>query len=190
MRLTSHISDMAGSASLISRRSVFLGAAAALCAPAIARAEIAGTRRLNLFRADTDEAFDGVYYADGLYEPEAMVQLDTLLRDVNADESIMMDVRLYDVLAETQSRIETSKPIRVTSGFRTRANNEALRRRTRWASKNSLHIQGMAADFTIPGVRGSTLAKAAKSLKMGGVGTYSGASFIHVDVGAVRAWRR
>lgn len=174
----------------MSRRAVLCGLGAVLATPALARAAIPGTRRLNVFHAQTGERFEGVYFADGAYLPDAMDQLDSVLRDHRADEATMMDVRLYDLFARIQSRLETQKAIRVTSGYRTLATNEALRRRTRWAAKNSLHIQGMAADFTLPGVSGRTLAKAAQSLSMGGVGTYRGAQFIHVDVGAVRSWTR
>ena len=174
----------------MTRRAAMLGIGAVLATPALARAKIAGTRRVAIHNTRTGERFDDVYYADGLYEPEAMDALDRLMRDHTADEVTMMDVRLYDLFAGLQEALDKVDPLRITSAYRTRATNEALRRRTRWAAKNSLHIEGMAADFKLPGTSGRTLARAAKSLKMGGVGTYSGASFIHVDVGDVRAWHR
>jgi len=52
------------------------------------------------------------------------------------------------------------------------------------------HIPGMAADLKIHGVTSSQLVKVVKSLNMGGVGSYRGSNFIHVDTGAVRSWRR
>ncbi len=174
----------------MTRRATLLGLAATLATPALAKARVAGTRRLSLHNARTDDRFDDVYYADGIYEPEAMAVLDRLLRDHTADEVTVMDVRLYDLFAGLQVTLDKTEALRITSGYRTRATNEALRKRTRWAAKNSLHIEGMAADFKLPGVSGSRLAKAAKSLEMGGVGMYTGASFIHADVGDVRAWRR
>ena len=172
------------------RRTVLLGIGATLAAPSLARARVPNTRVLSLHNTRTDERFGDVYYADGQYEPDALAALDSILRDHTADEVTIMDVRLYDLFAGLQAALDKTDPLRITSGYRTRATNEALRRRTRWAAKNSLHIEGMAADFKLPGTSGKTLARAAKSLKMGGVGTYSGASFIHVDVGDVRAWHR
>ena len=172
------------------RRAVLLGLGAVLATPALARARIPNTRAITLHNTRTDDRFDGVYYADGVYEPEAMDALDRLLRDHTADEVTMMDVRLYDLFSRLQDALGKTDPLRITSGYRTRATNDALRRRTRWAAKNSLHIEGMAADFKLPGVSGRTLSRAARSLKMGGVGTYRGASFIHVDVGDVRSWSR
>ena len=172
------------------RRAMLIGMGAALATPALAQARPRNTRALSIHNTRTDERFDGVYYADGLYEPEAMDAMDRIMRDHRADEVTMMDVRLYDLFSRLQDTLEKTDPLRITSGYRTRATNEALRRRTRWAAKNSLHIEGMAADFKLPGTSGRTLARAAKSLKMGGVGTYGGASFIHADVGDVRSWHR
>ncbi len=179
-----------GTRMISTRRAVLLGIGASLTAPALARARVPNTRSLSLHNARTDDRFDGVYYADGLYEPEAMAALDRLLRDHRADEVTVMDVRLYDLFSRLQETLDKTDPLRITSGYRTRATNDALRKRTRWAAKNSLHIEGMAADFKLPGVSGRTLSRAAKGLKMGGVGTYRGASFIHVDVGDVRNWTR
>lgn len=179
----------------LSRRTLLaaLGAGAvgaALCTPALARKRISGVRTLDLRHEQTGERFDGIYHADGLYEPEAMDRLDTLMRDFHADESTIMDVRLYDLFSEIQDSLGTGEPLIITSGYRTRATNDALRRRNRWAARNSLHIPGMAADIKVHGVAPSRLVKAAKTLKRGGVGAYRGANFIHVDVGEIRSWRR
>ncbi len=172
------------------RRAVLFGIGVSLAAPALAKARIPNTRSLVLQNTRTGDRFDGVYYADGVYEPEAMAALDRLLRDHTADEVTVMDVRLYDLFSRLQGALDKTDPLRITSGYRTRATNDALRKRTRWAAKNSLHIEGMAADFKLPGTSSRTLSRAAKSLQMGGVGTYRGASFIHVDVGDVRNWTR
>lgn len=174
----------------LTRRAVLLGMGCSLAAPALAKAKIPDTRALSIHNARTDERFDGIYYADGLYEPDAMAALDSIMRDHRADEVTVIDVRLYNLFSRLQRSLDKTDPLRITSGYRTRATNEALRKRTRWAAKNSLHIEGMAADFTLEGVSGSTLARAARSLRMGGVGRYKGASFIHVDVGDVRSWTR
>jgi len=40
----------------------------------------------------------------------------------------------------------------------------------------------------MPGKKLAHLHKAAKSLKMGGVGKYEKSNFIHVDTGRVRYW--
>lgn len=174
----------------LTRRSALIGLGASLFAPSIVQARATYRRTLDLRSDKTGDRFKGTYFGDGLYEPEAMAELDHLMRDHLADESIMMDVRLYDIFAALQDVIGTNEPLVITSGYRTRKTNDKLRKRNRWAAKNSLHIPGMAADLKIKGVSSSRLVKEASKLKMGGVGSYSGASFIHVDVGAVRSWRR
>lgn len=163
---------------------------ATLCTPALAKSRIGGVRTLDLRHDQTGERFVGDYFADGLYEPDAMAQLDHLMRDFHADESLIMDVRLYDLFAEIQDNIGKNEPLVITSGYRTQKTNDSLRRNNRWAARNSLHIPGMAADIKVHGVSSSRLVSAATGLRRGGVGAYRGASFIHVDVGAVRSWRR
>ncbi len=174
----------------ISRRSALLGLGAALCTPNIASARVSLRRTLDIRNERTGEQFKGTYFGDGYYEPDAMAELDHLMRDYHVDESIMMDVRLYDIFAALQDALDTREPLVVTSGYRTQTTNDKLRRRNRWAAKNSLHIPGMAADLKIRGVKSGQLVKVVKSLNMGGVGSYRGSNFIHVDTGAVRSWRR
>ena len=174
----------------MSRRSALLGLGATLCAPSLLSARASFRRTLDLRNDQTEERFTGTYFGDGYYEPEAMDRLDHLMRDFHVDESIMMDVRLYDIFAAIQGALDSREPLVITSGYRTRKTNDKLRRRNRWAAKNSLHIPGMAADLKIRGVSSRNLVKVVKSLKMGGVGSYSGSNFIHVDTGAVRIWRR
>ena len=149
-----------------------------------------GVRRLRIENAHTGERFSGAYFADGLYLEEESLALDRVLRDHVADEATMMDVRLYDLLSELQRDLGVAAPVTVTSGYRTHATNERLRRRNRWAAKGSLHVPGMAADIKVKGVSGARLVRIAKALGRGGVGSYGGASFIHVDVGDVRSWAR
>lgn len=53
-------------------------------------------------------------------------------------------------------------------------------------AEGSLHLDGLAIDFAIPGIRTEKLAKAAVQLQAGGVGLYQ--EFVHIDVGRVRHW--
>jgi hypothetical protein len=67
-----------------------------------------------------------------------------------------------------------------------------LRSRSKGVAKHSLHTQGKAIDFFIPGVPLDVLRAAAMRVQGGGVGYYptSGSPFVHLDVGNVRAWPR
>lgn len=166
------------------------GAAVCLAAPAVAKLnfDLLDARSLKLQHTTTGESFSGTYYENGLYLPDAMVEIDYFLRDYKADESIMMDVRLIDLLARMQHGLGSSTVVQITSGYRTQRTNDRLRRVSERAARKSLHIQGMAADFYVPGYRPSKLAKLARQVEAGGIGTYDRARFVHVDVGPARRW--
>jgi len=63
-----------------------------------------------------------------------------------------------------------------------------LRQQSHGVAKHSLHMEGRAVDFRIPGLSLSTLHRAAVSLAYGGVGYYPGSDFVHLDSGAFRTW--
>jgi hypothetical protein len=67
-----------------------------------------------------------------------------------------------------------------------------LRRRSKAVSKYSQHMAGRAMDLFLPGVDIARVRATAMRLEHGGVGFYpsSADSFIHLDVGSVRAWPR
>ncbi|MDD2867158.1 DUF882 domain-containing protein [Neomegalonema sp.] len=166
------------------------GTARAAMAPfdPMARAAALAPRTLDLVAVNTGERFSGVYYQGGFYDPGAVESLDLLLRDHRENAALMMDVRLFDFLAEIQGRIG-GKQIQITSGYRTPRTNARLSQGSERVAKNSLHMQGMAVDLKTPGVKISDVQKIAHGLRRGGVGSYAGASFLHVDVGATRDWR-
>ena len=80
------------------------------------------------------------------------------------------------------------KPFEVISGYRSPKTNAALASNSSGVAKRSLHMQGMAVDVGLPGMKLAHLRDAAKSLQAGGVGYYPKSNFIHVDTGNVRYW--
>lgn len=66
------------------------------------------------------------------------------------------------------------KPVYITSGYRCGKHNAAI-----GGSANSLHIQGRAADFTIPEVDPGEIAAFAESIGVLGIGLYE--DFVHID---------
>ena len=78
--------------------------------------------------------------------------------------------------------------IDVVCGYRTPWSNEFLRTHSSGVAPHSLHMQAMAIDIRVPGVRTARLRDAALALHRGGVGYYASSDFIHVDVGRVRRW--
>jgi uncharacterized protein YcbK (DUF882 family) len=131
------------------------------------------------------------YCCDGVYQPEALAQLNHLLRDFRQNETKPIDPQLFDLLHELTGTLETDRSLHVISGYRSPATNTMLRERggshTGVAGK-SLHMVGKAIDIRIPGVPLDNLRGAARSLKLGGVGYYPSSNFVHVDTGRVRSW--
>jgi uncharacterized protein YcbK (DUF882 family) len=136
----------------------------------------------------TGESLKTIYWAAGAYVPEALEDINYLLRDYRANEIKPIDPQLLDLLYALRARLETRRSIQVVSGYRTPATNAALRRHSSGVAKNSLHIRGKAVDLRLPGQRLSTLRRAAVSLKGGGVGYYPHSHFIHMDTGRIRYW--
>jgi uncharacterized protein YcbK (DUF882 family) len=173
-------------------RRALLGAAASMVflagAGSAARAAPRGERRLLLYNPHTDEGFDDVYWCDGGYVIGSLERIDWLMRDFHRDKVAPIDRQLLDLLHHIAVRLETRKPFRILSGYRTAATNRLLREEGWAAALHSEHLQGKAADICVSGVHLGHLRRAAISLKAGGVGTYWRDNFVHVDVGPVRSW--
>lgn len=192
---------MHGQNKKIMHRRAFLGlsavaAAAALVPSRAAAATIATTskapeRALSFFNTHTGERLRTVYCRGGCYQPDALQDLNYILRDFRANEIKPIDPRLFDLLHELGGTLETDQPFHIISGYRTAATNAMLRERggaSTGVASRSLHMVGQAIDIRVPGVKLEKLRDAAASLKIGGVGFYPDLNFVHVDVGRVRHW--
>ena len=187
------------SRNILNRRSFLgLGAAATAAALVPGRAQAAVTaapgrrdRTLSFFHTHTGERLKLAYCCDGEYQPEALAQLNHLLRDFRVNEEKPIDPQLFDLLHELGGTLETDQPYHIISGYRSPQTNTMLRERggshTGVASQ-SLHMVGKAIDIRLPGVQLDHLRSAAASLKRGGVGFYPSSNFVHVDTGRVRYW--
>ena len=166
-----------------------LTAASALFAPSlsIGRAE-AGIRRLRMTNHRSEEMIDMVFWIDGQYIKPALAALDYFMRDLREEKMIRMDRRNIDNLAATQKLLETSEPFNLVSGYRTKRTNELLATQTYGVARNSLHIQGMAADIRMRNRSVRQIADAARRCESGGVGQYARSNFVHVDCGRPRSW--
>jgi uncharacterized protein YcbK (DUF882 family) len=178
------------------RRS-FLGYGAATTAAALVpgRAQAAVSKRperiLSFFHTHTGERLKIAYCCDGVYQPEALNQLNHLLRDFRVNQEKPIDPKLFDLLHELSGTLETDQPYHVISGYRSPTTNVMLRERGgahTGVATQSLHMVGKAMDIRMPGVKLDQLRSAAASLKLGGVGFYPSSNFVHVDTGRVRYW--
>ena len=145
-------------------------------------------KSLSLYNTHTGEGLKIVYWAEGHYVPEALAEVNHILRDHRADETHVMDAQLLDLLFAMQRRLETRQPFHIISGYRSPATNALLRQYSSGVAKNSLHIQGKAIDIRLPGRGLATVRRVAVALRKGGVGYYPDSNFIHLDTGSVRYW--
>ena len=145
-------------------------------------------RSLSFYNLHTSENLKTVYWAEGLYIPEALTAINHQLRDYRTGDIRNIDRRLLDVLFQLRSRLETTEPFEVISGYRSPATNALLHSNSSGVAEHSLHVEGMAADIRIPGRNLALLRKTAISMKSGGVGYYPLSQFVHLDVGRVRTW--
>lgn len=145
-----------------------------------------GPRSLWLARGEA-QVRSTYWTPDSGYDGDAYKEICWLLRDVQANKSFAMSLRLLDVLCGLQNWFAFNglrQPILVNSGYRTFATNY----RTEGAALNSQHLLGRAADITVPGVPVGKLAAMASLFGQGGVGMYVRQGFVHVDTGDERIW--
>jgi uncharacterized protein YcbK (DUF882 family) len=148
-------------------------------------------RTLSFFNVHTSERLTTAYWSGGIYKPEALGRINTLLRDYRVNEIKPIDKGLLDLLHELHATLGVDEPFHVISGYRSPRTNAMLRERggkDSGVASGSLHMEGKAIDIRVPGIDLDDLRRAARALKRGGVGYYPSSNFVHVDTGRVRFW--
>ncbi len=161
--------------------------ATALGAPALARAA-PHERSLRFYNTHTGETLRSTFWAEGKFVPEALVDINKLLRDHRNNAVAPIDPGLLFVLDKLSAALGSRDVIHVISGYRSPESNYLLAARSDGVAKHSLHTEGRAIDVRIPGRDLADLHKAALKLKVGGVGYYPDSRFVHLDTGRVRHW--
>jgi uncharacterized protein YcbK (DUF882 family) len=180
---------------LFSRRTLLrVGGLAALgvaSAPVTAIAMLSApysSRRLRFFNLHTGERLDATYFENGRYVGQALDQINYILRDFRANAVKPIHPALLDLVVAIRRRLGTDGEIAVISGYRTPETNAMLAAHSDGVARHSLHLDGMAIDYRVPGRSLEQLHRAAVSMRAGGVGYYPRSDFVHVDVGRVRYW--
>ncbi|ATG46796.1 YcbK family protein [Celeribacter ethanolicus] len=180
---------------VISRRGLLRGFAATAISAAPVYANAAGflrgsgdIRRINMYSGRTGESIDTIYWVEGEYIPEALKEVTYFMRDWRNSKLKAIDARTVDIMTAAHRLMETDEPYMLLSGYRSPETNAMLRARSGGVAKNSLHMRGQAADLRLKSRSVSQMASAAKSCSAGGVGTYRGSNFVHMDCGVVRTW--
>ncbi len=110
------------------------------------------TRTLSFYHTHSEETLTVTFKRDGRYDEEGLKKLNWFLRDWRSQDQTKMAPRLFDILWEVYRDVDGKQPIQIISAYRAPATNSMLRRRSSGVARHSLHMQGMAMDFFIPGV--------------------------------------
>jgi uncharacterized protein YcbK (DUF882 family) len=153
-------------------------------------------RTLSIVRPASGERAKLLYWKDGQVIDSAYQELCHLMRDVNGKETAPIDPKLFETLWGTQAflaRYGMETPLEILSGFRTKASNTRLIEQGVPAARQSLHLEGRAADIRVANLNAEVLGGLIRSFRQGGVGYYYRASasggWIHADTGLQRSWK-
>lgn len=145
--------------------------------------------RLSLYNIHTSEKLAVTYRNQANeYDPEALKDLNWILRCHYTDKTTNMDTNVIEYLNTMDKKFGGGNEIHIISGFRTPEYNGLLRGKGRGVAHHSLHMLGKAIDFFIPRVSLNSLRYAAVGLQYGGVGYYPQTGFVHIDSGNFRTW--
>lgn len=140
-------------------------------------------KKLKLYNRHTGENIDVVFCTPEGYCPEGLNSIDHLMRDHRRNIKVPMDVKLIEGLYQLSLMLGRNLPIEIVCGFRTYFTNKQIR-----AVGESYHMKGQAIDIRIQGLQTNQIQKAAKLIKIGGVGYYPKSKFVHMDTGPIRYW--
>ncbi|WP_292040813.1 DUF882 domain-containing protein [Massilia sp. UBA6681] len=171
-------------------KSSLLLAAPTLSIPALAKTAqpATGERVLRLYNTHTGEKLKSTFWAEGEFIPDAMKDINKVLRDHRNNKVAQMDPELLLLLTQLNDKLENNRELHIISGYRSPESNAKLHAASGGVAKRSLHMDAKAIDIRLPGKDLKMLHKAAMSLKGGGVGYYASSQFVHMDTGRVRYW--
>lgn len=156
---------------------------------AFAKSMLSEKGSLSLFNTHTEERLAVTFRkADGTYDVDALNAINWILRCHFTNQQTVMDVNTIEFLNLIDNRLGGGNEIHIISGYRSPSYNSLLSSSGRHVAKHSLHLVGKAIDISLPGIDLQTLRRTAVALKLGGVGYYPGANFVHIDSGKFRTW--
>lgn len=177
----------------MNQRRSFLKGSVALASvigmPALAKAAppVPGERVLRLYNTHTGESLKSVFWAEGQFIPDALQDINKLLRDHRNNKIAPIDPTLLVLLNEVGNKFGDAQ-LHIISGYRSPESNAKLAANSNGVAKHSMHMDGKAIDIRMPGKSLAHVRKAAMAARGGGVGYYPDSQFVHMDTGRVRYW--
>ncbi|SFP27688.1 Uncharacterized conserved protein YcbK, DUF882 family [Tranquillimonas alkanivorans] len=141
-----------------------------------------------MYSGRTGESINMIYWIEGNYIKEALDEITYFMRDWRNNQVKPIDARTVDIMSAAHNMMDVNEPYMLISGYRSPETNAMLRRRSSGVAKNSLHLQGQAADLRMKSRSVAQMARAAQACNAGGVGRYTSSNFVHMDCGRVRSW--
>jgi len=136
----------------------------------------------------TSESLRTVYWMQGHYLPEALREINYILRDHHANQVQPIDPQLLDLLYTINKMVGWRDALHVLSAYRSPETNAMLRLSSVGVAEHSMHMEGKAVDVRFVGGDLQMVRRLATALQWGGVGYYPWAEFVHLDTGPVRSW--
>ncbi len=133
------------------------------------------------------EAAVNLLTADGSFNEEGFARIDEVFGFPTGEKGEHISRRLIFMLNYFSDLVAPGKTIKLVSGYRSPDYNTKIRDAGGNVAKTSLHMDGMAIDFSIDGVRGKKLWEIIKSKDCCGIGNY-GSDIVHLDSGKPRFW--
>ena len=145
-------------------------------------------RKLSFYNTHTNEHLEVIYKKGEDYNLKALQKINHIFRDHRADKVHPTDPALLDYLYDLLTMVDYHGEVHIISGYRSPETNQKLRKNSSGVAAGSLHMQGKALDFRLPGVDTKRLRDKALAMKRGGVGYYKKLDFIQIDTGRLRFW--
>jgi len=133
------------------------------------------------------EASVSLVNPDGSMNEEGFSRIDEVFEFPTKEKGEHISPRLLFMLDYFSDLLAPGKVIKMESGYRSPDYNSTLRNAGGNVAKTSIHMDGMALDFSIDGVNGKDLWKTIKNKDCCGIGHYGGTS-VHLDSGKPRFW--
>ena len=146
-------------------------------------------RSLHMYNTHTGESLRSVFWAEGKFVPEAMNDINKLLRDHRNNKIAQIDPKLLFLLDQVSNQVGGDKASCTSFRATARPNRTSCcAETTNGVAKHSMHLEGKAIDVRMPGRDLAALHKAALHAGGGGVGYYPDSQFVHMDTGRLRHW--
>jgi uncharacterized protein YcbK (DUF882 family) len=145
-------------------------------------------RTLSFYNIHTQTRLTVVYRRGDEYDPRALEDVKSVFCDPLCGAEHAIDPLVLDFLYDLLQLLGYRGEVQVVCGYRTAETNTKLRQQGGGVAQGSLHVQGRALDFRLPGLDSKKVYDTAKAMKRGGTGYYKASDFVHIDTGPVRFW--